>query len=140
MRMTDKGTRFEKLLMFKWLRCLYPSIFRWSKSRGPLDIGDYGNIGQRLIEARHRKTWALPEWIRDIERKSAELMDGAPWEIVFAGDRTKAPKGIYVVTPAEQYYRDQLELKLRRAVHPYENYDEALDDMEREDTPPLEGI
>ncbi len=132
MNKTDKGTKFENLVMRSWLKAIWHRVWRWGKSKGPYDIGDFGGIGNRLIEARHRKTWALPEWIRDIENKSAELMDGARWEIVFAGDRTKRPKDIYVVLPASVYYRDQYELYLRTQTHPYENYDEALDDMERE--------
>ncbi len=60
-----KGTEFESYVMNGYLSFVWPEVER-APSKGTNDFGDFVNVAGWLIEARNRKTWALPAWIRGV--------------------------------------------------------------------------
>ena len=95
-----KGTSFENHVQTV-LVDVWPDIERAALS-GINDYGDFTNVDGWLIEARNRKTWALPEWIRGVYKKIARKHLGAPnraWMIVFKSDKRTDLYDDYAVLP-----------------------------------------
>lgn len=98
----QKGTSFEVYLL-DLLRDVWPDIER-AALKGINDYGDFINIDGWHIEARNRKTWALPAWIRGvyakIERKHGKHSHKThPWAIIFKGDKRTDLFEDYAVVP-----------------------------------------
>lgn len=65
-----------------------------------MDYGDFINVGGWLVEAKNRKTWALPEWIRGVYSKQKKNhREGQPWVILFKADKRQGLKDDYSLIP-----------------------------------------
>lgn len=97
----QKGTTFENHIRDTYLREVWPEAERAALS-GINDYGDFINVDGWHIEARNRKTWAIPEWIRGVYkkvmRKHGDLEH--PWAIVFKADKRSDLYEDYAVVPA----------------------------------------
>lgn len=97
----QKGTSFEVHIRDTYLREVWPEAERAALS-GINDYGDFINVDGWHIEARNRKTWAIPDWIRGvykkIDRKHGRL--DVPWAIVFKADKRSDLNEDYCVVPA----------------------------------------
>jgi len=94
----QKGTAFETSLLPQ-LQSIWPDISRAQTNNESNDF-----TGPFPIEAKKRKSWAIPEWIRKI-RKVA--VDDAEWMIVVApgdGRKLDAPP-VIAVMPFEMAVR-----------------------------------
>lgn len=96
-----KGTRFENDVVSRYLRQVWPYADR-APLRGVRDFGDFTNVNGWLIEAKHRKVWRIPEWVRTIRQKVKDQDPTAPWALVLRQDGRNLPD--LVVLPAEQYF------------------------------------
>lgn len=100
-----KGTDFENHVLEKYLKEVFPDVER-APLKGINDYGDFVNVGNWLIEARNRKTWALPAWIRGIYRK-LERVDGNRtwrWMLIFKADKRGDLSDDYVLMSATQAF------------------------------------
>ena len=96
----QKGTTFENHVLNEYLLSVWSTAERAALS-GINDYGDFTNVDDWHIEARNRKTWALPEWIRGVykkmERKHGDR--NQPWMIVFKADKRSDLHEDYAVLP-----------------------------------------
>lgn len=106
----QKGTSFENHVLEEYLRPIWPDADR-SPLRGVKDAGDFLNINGWIIEAKNRKAWRLPEWIRQVYRQKQNVDPLAPWAIVFKGDKRTDLNEDYVVMPAAQWFRQMARLR-----------------------------
>jgi hypothetical protein len=97
----QKGTDFENHVLAEYVIPVFPDAERRAP-QGTADYGDYTNVRGWLLEARNRKTWALPDWIRGVYAKMMRLHDNraAPWAIFFKADKRGPLFEDYVVIPA----------------------------------------
>jgi len=76
-----KGTRYEGVVL-EWLKPIWPKALRVSNTKGIYDKGDFENTGDWLIEAKHRKTWDIHEWIQVCHDKAGMN----PWALFLRRD------------------------------------------------------
>ncbi len=100
-----KGTEFENHIMYGYLQEIWPEVER-APLKGINDFGDFVNVAGWLIEARNRKTWALPAWIRGVysklEREGRNRY--GKWMLVFKADKRTDLNGDYVLMSASQAF------------------------------------
>ncbi len=106
-----KGTEFENHVLNGYLKAIWPKADR-APLKGTLDFGDFLNVEGWLIEARNRKTWALPAWIRGVYSKLER--DGRNkkwrWMLIFKADKRGELDDDYVLMSADQaFYLIELE-------------------------------
>jgi len=90
----QKGTKFENELL-EGLRKIWPDADR-AKAGNPSN--DFHGL-PFPVEAKHRKTWAIPEWVRRIR---AVAGGDHRWALVVAsGDRRKADSSTIMVVDWE---------------------------------------
>lgn len=92
-RQRTKGTRYETHLL-TLLRRIWPQARRAGTTLGGNDQGDFLNCGPWLIEAKHRATLAIPEWVRTADRKAGPLR---PWLILTRTDKRSFPFDLAVM-------------------------------------------
>lgn len=96
----QKGTSFENHILETYLTSVWSTAERAALS-GINDYGDFTNVDGWHIEARNRKTWALPAWIRGVyakmKRKHGDINHN--WMIVFKGDKRSDLAEDYAVVP-----------------------------------------
>jgi len=98
-----KGSAYEVQQLAKHVRRIWPDAER-APLKGTLDYGDYTNIDGWLVEAKKRNRWDIREWVRGVVRKiSREGRKGAPWVILFAGDKRVDPNFDLCVQPTAQW-------------------------------------
>lgn len=102
-RARQTGTDYENHILETYLRPIFPYADR-APLRGIHDKGDFINTGPTLFEAKKRKTWRLPEWIKKTAPKATDHL--RHWVIVFAADkRAAAPLNQdFIVCTAEHYF------------------------------------
>jgi hypothetical protein len=95
----QKGTSFENHILTE-LSAVWPDVER-AALKGVNDYGDFINVDGWHIEARNRKTWALPEWIRGVYKKVERKHQHhfKPWMIVFKADKRSVLDENYAVVP-----------------------------------------
>ena len=97
-RSRNRGRRFEQELARR-LRPIWPTISRATTGRDQPD-GDFRGCPW-YIEAKHTQTARIPEWLAKIEREAGDR----PRMLVFALQRTKAPRDTYAVVPLDLLIR-----------------------------------
>ncbi len=100
-----KGTDFEVHVDEVYLKEIWPDVER-APLKGINDFGDFVNVDGWLIEARNRKTWALPAWIRGVysklEREGRSNIHR--WMLVFKADKRGPLNDDYVLMSATQAF------------------------------------
>lgn len=116
----QKGTGFENHIRDEYLAGIWPDVER-SPLKGKADYGDFINVEGIMIEARNRKTWAIPAWIRQaydrIQLKhgpNAHKTKEHPWIIVYKGDKRGVLTEDYATVPA--WYLFELIRRVKRDV------------------------
>ena len=93
----SKGTAFETKLLEK-LQVIWPRLTRAAASSWSNDY-----TGPFPIEAKKRKTWAIPEWVRKLRRRATHDRTGNQWCLfVSPGDlRKEADLGDIMIVDAD---------------------------------------
>lgn len=84
-RPKQKGTARETNLV-QALRLVWPRAERSADGR---ESSDFFNCGQWTVEAKHRKTWQIMQWIRKIRK----VADGHEWVILIKHGRMDTVEG-----------------------------------------------
>ncbi len=100
-----KGTDFEVHVDDSYLKEIWPKVER-APLKGINDFGDFVNVDGWLIEARNRKTWALPAWIRGVYSKLEREGRNKHyrWMLVFKADKRGPLDDDYVLMSATQAF------------------------------------
>ena len=101
----QKGTGYEVKIKERYLEEIWPEVER-APLKGTMDFGDFVNVAGWLIEARNRKTWALPAWIRGVYGKLAKHGRNKThrWMLVFKADKRSSLDDDYVLMSASQAF------------------------------------
>ena len=119
---TAKGTRFERYLAEELLPQVWPDVERAAKS-GINDFGDFTNVGGWLVEANHRKRWAVPDYIRGILEKIKRRGQPTPWVLVLRQDKRTLPVDVAVLD-AKTFFRILAVVRVLTEKHGAEAQDE----------------
>ncbi len=100
-----KGTGYEVGIKEEFLEGIWPEVER-APLKGVNDFGDFVNVAGWLIEARNRKTWALPAWIRSVYSKLDREGRNRKfrWMLVFKADKRGELNDDYVLMSASQAF------------------------------------
>ncbi len=107
----QKGTGYEVGIKTNYLEEIWPDVER-APLKGINDFGDFINVDGWLIEARNRKTWALPAWIRGVYSKLEREGRNRTWRwmLIFKADKRGDLNDDYVLMSASQaFYLIELE-------------------------------
>ena len=101
----QKGTGYENHTRDKYLEEIWPQAER-APLKGINDFGDFINVDGWLIEARNRKTWALPAWIRGVYKKLERIDRNKQdkWMLIFKADKRGDLSDDYVLMSASQAF------------------------------------
>ena len=101
----QKGTGHEVHIKDGYLVEIWPDVER-APLKGTNDFGDFINVDGWLIEARNRKTWALPSWIRGVYKKLDRKGRNRKyrWMLVFKADKRTDLDDDYVLMSATQAF------------------------------------
>ena len=101
----QKGTTYENHIRDGYLKEIWPEVER-APLKGITDFGDFVNVAGWLIEARNRKTWALPAWIRGVYGKLDNYGRNKShrWLLVFKADKRTDLDDDYVLMSATQAF------------------------------------
>ena len=95
-RSRNRGKKFEQEVARR-LRPVWPAIRRATFGRDQPD-GDFVGCDDYYIEAKHVQTARLPQWLAKMEAEAGDR----PRMLIFALQRTKAPRDTYAVVPLDQ--------------------------------------
>ena len=96
-RSRNRGKKFEQEVVRR-LRVVWPAIRRASFGRNQPD-GDFVDCDDWYIEAKHRQQARVTQWLAKMEAEAGDR----PRVLIFALQRTKAPRDTYAVVPLDLF-------------------------------------